>query len=130
MNGDHMPTVSVLLPTLNERATVVDCLESLLAQDYQRLVEILVVDGGSTDGTRDLVAAYAFSRPTCGQPAHHRRCRAQYRSSRRQRRGDLPRRRPFPICEHLRSPLRRGASRDRRHQRRRSNEPGRYDELR
>ena len=45
--------VSVVLPTLNERDHVVDCLTSLLAQDYT-IDEILVVDGGSTDGTTAL----------------------------------------------------------------------------
>ncbi len=48
------PTVSVVLPTLNERRWIRDCLGSLLAQDYEHIVEILVVDGGSTDGTRDI----------------------------------------------------------------------------
>jgi GT2 family glycosyltransferase len=47
--------VSVVLPTLNERAFVRDCLDSLLAQDYPDVLEILVVDGGSTDGTRAIV---------------------------------------------------------------------------
>ena len=45
--------VSVVLPTLDERNHVVDCLTSLLAQDHP-IDEILVVDGGSTDGTADL----------------------------------------------------------------------------
>lgn len=51
------PTVSVVLPTLDEREHITDCLESLLRQDYGDIVEILVVDGGSTDGTRKLAAA-------------------------------------------------------------------------
>ncbi len=51
------PTVSVVLPTLDERAFVRDCLDSLVAQDYPALVEILVCDGGSTDGTREVAAA-------------------------------------------------------------------------
>jgi GT2 family glycosyltransferase len=50
-------SVSVVLPTLNEQAYIRDCLDSLGAQDYPAIVEILVVDGGSTDGTRDIVAA-------------------------------------------------------------------------
>jgi len=49
-----MPTVSVVLPTLNERGFIRDCLDSLLAQDYSFVLEILVCDGGSTDGTREL----------------------------------------------------------------------------
>jgi glycosyltransferase involved in cell wall biosynthesis len=47
--------VSVILPALNERAFIRDCLDSLLAQDFDRIVEVLVVDGGSTDGTRQIV---------------------------------------------------------------------------
>lgn len=50
------PTVTVVLPTLQERAHVRDCLDSLLAQDLAPL-EILVVDGGSTDGTADIARA-------------------------------------------------------------------------
>ena len=52
-----MPTISILLPTLNERAYITDCLASLRAQDAAEVIEILVIDGGSTDGTRDLVEA-------------------------------------------------------------------------
>lgn len=52
------PTVSVVLPTLNERRYIRDCLDSLAAQDEVALAEILVVDGGSTDGTRDIVSAF------------------------------------------------------------------------
>lgn len=48
------PTVSMVLPALNERMWLRDCLGTLLAQDYADIIEILVVDGGSTDGTRDI----------------------------------------------------------------------------
>jgi len=51
-------SVSIVLPTFQERAFVVDCLRSLLAQQGPKIVEILVVDGGSTDGTRDLVEKF------------------------------------------------------------------------
>jgi glycosyltransferase involved in cell wall biosynthesis len=49
--------VSVLLPTLNERPFIRDCLESLIHQQSCVIDEILVLDGGSTDGTRDIVDA-------------------------------------------------------------------------
>lgn len=52
------PPVTILLPTLNERAFVTDCLDGLCAQDYPQVDEILVVDGGSTDGTREIVQRY------------------------------------------------------------------------
>jgi len=51
------PAVTIILPTLNERAFIKDCLDSLLAQDYSEIDEVLVVDGGSVDGTRDIVAS-------------------------------------------------------------------------
>ncbi|KAA0234479.1 MAG: hypothetical protein JJLCMIEE_02604 [Acidimicrobiales bacterium] len=57
--SDPAPEVSVVLPTLDERSTIRDCLDSLLAQDYPYIREILVVDGGSTDGTRQIVASAA-----------------------------------------------------------------------
>lgn len=53
-----MPTISIVLPTYQERGYVVDCLRTLVAQDGADIVEILVVDGGSTDGTRDLVEEF------------------------------------------------------------------------
>lgn len=53
------PSVSLILPTLNERRFIRDCLDSLLAQDYQAVLEIIVADGGSSDGTGEIVAAFA-----------------------------------------------------------------------
>ncbi len=52
-----LPFVSVLLPVRNEAAFIARSVGSVLAQDYpvDRL-EVIVVDGLSTDGTRDMVA--------------------------------------------------------------------------
>ncbi len=50
-----VPSVTIVIPVLNERPWISDCLASLRRQDTP-IREILVVDGGSTDGTRDLVA--------------------------------------------------------------------------
>jgi len=33
-----VPEVSIVLPTLNERAFIRDCLDSLLAQDYPEVI--------------------------------------------------------------------------------------------
>ena len=51
--------VSVIVPVLNDEARVGRCVEALLAQDHpaERL-EIIIVDNGSTDGTRDVVSRY------------------------------------------------------------------------
>ncbi len=56
MASEHLP-VTVILPTLNEQAFILECLDSLQRQDYPAIVEILVVDGGSTDGTQAIVRA-------------------------------------------------------------------------
>ena len=46
-----LPLVSIVLPVRNEAPHIEACLERLLEQDYPHdLVEILVVDGDSTDG--------------------------------------------------------------------------------
>lgn len=58
------PRVSVVIPCLNEGQTIGWCLDSILASDYsQEQLEIIVADGGSTDGTREIVQAYASRSP-------------------------------------------------------------------
>ena len=49
--------VSVLVPVLNEEARLEPCLARLAAQGDD-VAEILVIDGGSTDGTRALVCRW------------------------------------------------------------------------
>jgi succinoglycan biosynthesis protein ExoA len=48
--------VTVVIPAYNEEETISQCLKSVLSQQHQTL-EVLVVDGGSRDGTRSLVSA-------------------------------------------------------------------------
>lgn len=50
------PTVTVAIPVLNEEAHIDACLDAVAAQTYLGIVEVLVVDGGSTDATRAMVA--------------------------------------------------------------------------
>ena len=54
-----LPPITVVVPTLNEAAYVRACLDSVLAALAPVGGEVLVVDGGSTDGTRAMVADYA-----------------------------------------------------------------------
>ena len=54
------PFLSVIVPVRNEAHFIRDTLDRLLTQRYDpRRFEVLVADGGSTDGTRTVVAAYA-----------------------------------------------------------------------
>ena len=58
------PFVSVIVPCRNESRHIDECLESILANDYPaNLVEVLVVDGASTDDTRERVARWAARHP-------------------------------------------------------------------
>jgi GT2 family glycosyltransferase len=59
-----LPMVSVVIPCRNERRHIRGCLDTLLAGDYPAgSLEILVIDGMSDDGTREILAGYARSRP-------------------------------------------------------------------
>ena len=53
------PSVSILLPVLNEEEDLEECLASLVAQDYQGSLEIVVADGGSTDATLEILDKHA-----------------------------------------------------------------------
>jgi glycosyltransferase involved in cell wall biosynthesis len=51
-----LPPVTVVVPAYNAAATIEECVASLLALDYDGPLELVVVDNGSTDATRALVA--------------------------------------------------------------------------
>ncbi|KJJ85302.1 glycosyl transferase family protein [Candidatus Omnitrophus magneticus] len=51
------PLVSIITPILNGRKYISKCINSVLAQDYD-LVEHIIIDGGSTDGTVDILADF------------------------------------------------------------------------
>ena len=52
-------TVGILVPVLNERRRLAPCLDGLIAQGDE-VAQILVIDGGSSDGTQELVSRYAL----------------------------------------------------------------------
>ena len=56
----ELPSISIITPTLNSAATLEEAIGSLAAQDYPGDVEHLVIDGGSTDETLDIVRAHGI----------------------------------------------------------------------
>jgi hypothetical protein len=58
---DH-PTVSILTNCKNGERTVRTCIEAVLAQTYPR-IQYVFQDGGSTDGTLEIVREYANRHP-------------------------------------------------------------------
>jgi glycosyltransferase involved in cell wall biosynthesis len=56
------PSISVLIPVCNEEEYIAPCLDAVLANDYpQDCLEILVVDGMSTDRSREIIQAYTIT---------------------------------------------------------------------
>ena len=53
-------TLSVLMPVFNEAATVEQAISGVLEAELPTDVELIVVDDGSTDGTRDLLREKAW----------------------------------------------------------------------
>jgi len=52
-------TITVIIPMFNEAGYIAKCIESVLAQTYpSHLIYIIVVDGGSTDGSTEIVDDY------------------------------------------------------------------------
>jgi glycosyltransferase involved in cell wall biosynthesis len=55
-----LPLVTTITPVLNRVETMKACLAPVASQTYQP-IEDIVVDGGSTDGTLELIGAYRAS---------------------------------------------------------------------
>jgi glycosyltransferase involved in cell wall biosynthesis len=59
VTSDSSPKFSVIIPTLNEAQNIRALLEALRAQEYSGEWEIIVVDGGSDDGTSQMAQGCA-----------------------------------------------------------------------
>jgi glycosyltransferase involved in cell wall biosynthesis len=54
------PELTILMPVYNESARIGTALDDVLRTDWPFPIELIVVDDGSTDGTRDFLRSYAW----------------------------------------------------------------------
>jgi len=60
-NESSTPLLSVVIPVYNERNFVAELVSRVLAEDYD--MEVLLIDDGSTDGSREIIAGLAEQHP-------------------------------------------------------------------
>lgn len=64
-DNSQLPFVTIAIPILNEAAYIEKVLDSVVAQDYPAgSMEVILADGFSTDGTRELVEAFVQRQAT------------------------------------------------------------------
>jgi glycosyltransferase involved in cell wall biosynthesis len=56
--GQPWPKISIVTPDLNQRPFIEETIRSILLQGYPE-IEHIIVDGGSTDGSLELIAQYS-----------------------------------------------------------------------
>ena len=72
--------VSVVISVFNGEATIAETLESVFAQRFDGPVEVIVVNDGSTDGTRAVLEKYGDRIRVIDQPEPRYLGRAQRRN--------------------------------------------------
>ena len=71
------PSVSIIIPVYNAEKTIAACLQAVLHQDYENVLEVIAVDDGSTDRTPQIAKSFhqvrRFSQKNSGPAAARNR---------------------------------------------------------
>lgn len=54
-NREVSEKISIIVPVYNSEQTIVDCINSIIYQDFTN-IEVLIIDDGSTDKTQDIIS--------------------------------------------------------------------------
>ncbi|MBP5976076.1 glycosyltransferase family 2 protein [Brasilonema sp. CT11] len=65
MNSNSVPnyTLTIAIPTLNEAGKIEKVIRDFLSTKYSNLIELFVADGGSTDGTQEIIKLLSTKDP-------------------------------------------------------------------
>ncbi|MFC1815082.1 glycosyltransferase family 2 protein [Thermodesulfobacteriota bacterium] len=55
--SDNYPLITIIIAVLNDRSVLERCIKSIVSQTYSHK-ELIIMDGGSTDGSVDLINSY------------------------------------------------------------------------
>jgi glycosyltransferase involved in cell wall biosynthesis len=58
VNADDFPRITIVMPSFNQASYLEEAICSVLDQNYPNL-EFMILDGGSTDGSQEIIARYA-----------------------------------------------------------------------
>ncbi|EGR2229123.1 glycosyltransferase [Vibrio parahaemolyticus] len=56
--------LSIIIPSYNNKTLLKECLDSIYKKPFCNSCEVIVVDGGSEDGTRELLSLYSEEQPS------------------------------------------------------------------
>ncbi len=66
----NLPSISVIIPVLNEQSRIADTLAAFESEAYGQRIEVIVVDGGSSDLTTDIARSFDFVHFAVAEPAN------------------------------------------------------------